>query len=836
MNKNIKAVISLLLVLSLSVGALLSFSSCRKKPGYTVETFEGSFTYNDAVTVLSTNWNPHTTKTTDESYPTEFISSGLYSFIFNDEMNKVEGKEPYEGYKIIPEMAADFPVDVTDEIKSQDGNKYSIPESATTGYAYKIKLNSDAKWENGEAITADTYVYSMRELLNPKLKNYRASDYYSGSLSIAGAEFYANQGQTVAISPDRVIENEGLSDLDAFLAKYGKMKAYVNWKYSLGDTYDPVSGKWIGTAEDKLVKTNITVSEMLRLFHQVLVEREGLDVETAKSYFSSEISIDWTYPESFSFDNVGIFKSDDYEITLVFDKSIAGFNLLYSLSGNWLVYEGLYEAGKSKVQGSADLYITNYGTSKETTMSYGPYKLTGLVEKSSMTFEKNGNWYGYSDGKHIYKDPVDGKVYPMYQTTKIFTRVVEKAETRKLMFLKGELMEYGLQSDDFEEYRNSEYCYATPSETVYFFIFNGYMKAIKEREAKLDRSKTDLETMTLTDFRRAIALSYDKEALCAALSPSRSGGYGLIGDSYIYDPDTGARYRDTDQAKRALCAFYSVDVDSFASLDDAVNSITGYDPVKAKALYTSAFNEAISKGYITDNNKDGRSDQTVRITYATESSSPFITKTLDYLNEKLASVLVGTPFEGRVEFVQSAPLGNEWANQLKSGLADTVLAGWSGSALDPFGLTELYTNPSYQYDAKWFDAAGVELEIEVNTAKLGEEARPEKVKMNLRQWSEALNGATVKIAGREYCFGDGVADIETRLEILAKIEERILLTYDYIPMLQNATMALLSKQVYYVVEEYNPILGRGGIKYLKYNYSDSEWAEYLTSVGGELAY
>ena len=840
MNKTLKKVLGLALVACMLFSVVGTLASCfNKEPeGPTVDPVK-TYTYNDAVTLLSTNWNPHSYQTTDESYPMDFLSVGLYTFVFNDELNPVEGKDPYAGYKIIPEMAAELPVDVTEEVKAT--GKYNIPESATSGYAYKIALNPAATWQDGVAINADTYVYSMKQLLNPQLTNYRASDYYAGSLCIAGAEFYANQGQTVECSPNAVIKNEGLADLDAFIAKYGSAIAYVNWNYSFGDTFDPATNSWTGTAEDKMVKTTLTIAEMLDLFKSTIASwypdypAEVTD-PVAIEYFMGETCIDWTYPANYDFSNVGIFKSGEYEITLVFGKSLAGFNLLYNLSGNWIVYKDLYEAGMTKVEGSDDLYVTNYQTSLETTMSYGPYKMTGLVEKSSMTFERNENWYGYSDGKHKYVDPVDGKTYDMYQTDKIFTRVVSEASTRKLMFLAGELMGYGLQAEDFEQYRNSEYCYATPSETIFFFIFNGYKSAIDKREEDLDTTKFDLQTMTLESFRKAVAVTYDKEALCTAVSPSRSGGYGLIGNSYIYDPETGARYRDTDQAKKALCEFYSVDISKFDSLDDAVASITGYDPVAAKELYTQAFNEALAAGYITDADGDGKSDQTVQITYASSASSAFITKTLDYLNKKLAEVLVGTPFEGKIAFVESAPLGNEWSNQIKAGLADTVLGGWSGSALDPFGLTDLYTNPTYQYDAKWFDASSVKLAIDVNTAKIGEPANVETIEMNLRQWSDALNGDTVKVGDREFCFGDGIADVETRLDILAKIESTVLMTYDYIPMLQDASMALLSKQVFYVVDEYNPIMGRGGIRYMKYNYDDAAWAAYVASQGGELSY
>ena len=92
------------------------------------------------------------------------------------------------------------------------------------------------------------------------------------------------------------------------------------------------------------------------------------------------------------------------------------------------------------------------------------------------------------------------------------------------------------------------------------------------------------------------------------------------------------------------------------------------------------------------------------------------------------------------------------------------------------------------------------------------------------------------VDGTEYNFGDGIVDVDTRLTILAAIEGQILSTYNYLPMLQNAGVELLSQQVYFVVEEYNPILERGDLVYLKYNYSDAEWADYVAENGGELQY
>ncbi len=830
-------------------------TSTPETPEIVVEDFgDAQYVYKDSVSTLSANWNPHTYETTDESYPRDFIASGLYSFIFNDELNPVEGKDPYTGYKIVPEMAAAMPVDVTEKIKAEHP-EFGIPESATEGYAYVIDLNPLATWENGTPINADTYVYSMKELFNPLLKNYRASDYMDSDFVIANAKNYYYQGTTDYM--DNGVNNAfTMADLvkgddGVYVAPNGN-KMYIGLNIALdwtsGNTLkDYVDAYGAGYFDVTNWETLIAMAdengiipltdENLALFTPVTTGNPAWGETEADlpNYFVEGHA----YAADYDFANVGIMKTGDYQITLVLGKSLAGFMLNYNLTGNWIVYEELYEAGKTQI-GETGAWVTNYNTSLETTMSYGPYKMTAFQTDKAMKFERNENWYGYTDGKHIYQDPVDGLIYPMYQTTTIDTQVVAEAATRKLMFLKGQLMGYGLQSEDFTEYRDSEYCYVTPSETIFFFIFNGYMDAIKQREANadFDQTKLDLETMTLQSFRQAVAVTYDKEALCTAVSPSRSGGYGLIGNNYIYDPETGAKYRDTDQAKQALCEFYSVDVSKFASLDEAVDSITGYDEVAAKELYKKAFDEAMAAGFITDADGDGVSDQTVEITYASSATSAFITKTLDYLNEKMNEVTAGTPFSGKIKFVESAPLGNDWSTQLKAGMADTCLAGWSGSALNPFGLSDLYVNPSKQYDANWFNASGVDVTLEVNTAGI-DAAAPvmEAVTMNLKQWSDALNGATVEVNGKEYCFGDGIADVETRLTILAKIESTVLMTYDYIPMLQDAGMSLLSQQVYYVIEDYNAILGRGGIKYMKYNYDEAAWTEYVNSQpNGELAY
>lgn len=811
--------------------------------GIVIQTFEGDFTWKASVSTLATNWNPHTYETSDDAYPLGYIVSGLYSFIFNDALNPVEGKDPYSGYKIIPEMAAEMPVDVTEDI-AKNYPQFNIPEGATSGYAYKIALNENAKWEDGTVINADTYIYSMQQLLDVKYLNYRATDYYSGSLCIAGAENYANSGRVII----KANSTDGESMAYAFdsLVK-GDDGVYVTaggeiCYFGLYEGYKWMNGNSLQDYENYYGPGLIPTWEQLVALADedgfVPVTDESIDLLytfTGSDDWGNESKADLGYYVSYvkeyeetTWESVGLLKTGDYEITLVLGKSLAGFNLLYNLSGNWLVYEPYYSTSWTQTGESA--WVSTYNTSAETTMSYGPYKMVSYQADKSMRFEKNENWYGWTDSVHIYQDPEDGLNYRMYQTTAIDCQVVAEAETRKLMFLKGELMGYGLQADDYDTYRNSKYCYATPGIATYFLILNGHTTAIETREAAedFDTSSYDLQTISLPSFKKAMALSYDRDLFAATVSPARSAGFGLIGTAYVYDPDTGAKYRDTDQAKQALCDFYAVDTSKYATLDDAVNSITGYDVEGARAYFAQAFADAIEKGYITDTDNDGKSDQIIRMEYSMSSDSDFMTTTINYLNEKLNEVLAGTPFEGKVEIVKSALYGNDWSNKLKQGLADTCLAGWSSdSALDPFGLTDLYVNPSYQYDAAYFNAESVDMTMEING---------ESITMNLRQWSDALNGAAVEVNGKTYNYGDGQADAEVRLAILAKLETAILQQGNYLPVLEDGSMALLSQQVYYVIEDYNPVMGRGGLAYTKYNFNDADWAEYVKAAGGELKY
>ena len=793
-----------------------------------------TYTYNDSMSSIPANWNPHTYQTSDEDVPLGYTTDAFYTLFYNDELHPAEGVDPYAGYQIVPAMAADFPVDVTEEIKAAHP-EFGIPESATSGYAWKFQLRDDLKWDDGTPIHAEDFVGSLERVLRPELLNYRQSDYYNGSYAVANAKQYALSGQPV---------------FQSFVDMGTTYADYIANGGSDEDVVINMNAFWAVKAADKRDFAPITDDNMVR--DPAVAEGEEEDYVSAKylwdnyvgpeGYYGSKDPSGYTdtyagtvyypYEAGYSFDNVGLFASGENELTFVFKNAVDGFYLMINALTVPLVKLDLYDSLLKETETAVGtVWNCTYNSNLETCASYGPYKLSDYQTDKSMHFVKNDNWYGWNSGIYKYVDPEDGQTYDMYQTTDIDLQYVQEAATRKQMFLAGQLIGYGLGAEDFEQYRSSEYCYATPGQAIFGLVCNGYLKVLQQREnaADFDKTTTDLETMTVLNFRKALAVSVDRDLMAATVSPARSGGYGLIGTVYIVDPETGALYRDTDQAKQGLCDFYSIDVADYnGDLDAAVDAITGYDPETAKELFTQAFQDALDAGYVTDADGDGKCDQTVTMQYAISTDSDFMTKTINYLNESIGKCAEGTPFEGKIQIIKSAPLGDPgWSDAIRNGTADCVLAGWSGAALDPYGFADTWTGENAYWNA-WFDPTAVEHTITID----GEE-----ITMSLRDWALCLNGEmTVDASGTERNFGYGQTSVDNRLTILASIETAIMGTYNTLPMLADGGMSLLSQKVFYVVDEYSPMMGRGGIQYMKYNYDDAEWDAYVASQGGTLQY
>lgn len=775
---------------------------------------DATYTYNYALSTFPTNWNVHDYETATDAEILDYIVSGFFTFDYNDTL---------DGYEIVPYMATKEPEDVTAEYAAAWGI-----DADAKARVWKITLRDDLKWEDGTPITAQDFVKSAELLLNPLAQNHRADSLYMGDLSVIGAQDFLYQGQTVK-EDNGQMGTYAMADLavnaDGVYAAQDGTVMYLGVNYPLdwtsgntlndyvaayGETYFDVTN-WetlMGMADENgLIKLT---QEVYDLFVPVITGNPawGETADNVKDYLVYEK----IYGEM-TFDKVGVLAPSANELVLVLNNPLEGFYLLYNLTSSWLVNEALYTSCESVTDG---VYNNTYGTSVETTISYGPYKLTAYQADKQYILERNDNHFDVAAGG--------------YQTTHIQVDYVAEASARLEMMLKGQLDSYGLDATDMETYGASDYTYYTTGDSTFFMALNPDKEALETAQTNLgdNYNKTIL---TVEEFRQGLAYAIDRAAFALATAPTNSPAFGVFSSLIISDPVNGVAYRTTEEAKWVLARFWGLADDIgagklYETVDDAVESITGYNLEMAKQKFNEAYDIAIAEGLMD-------ADDMIAILIGTPNgTSNFYNKGYDYLVNCYTEAVKGTKLEGKLEFSRDDTLGNGFADALKANKVDMLFGvGWTGSALDPYGLVEAYTTESYQYDPCWDTSASM---ATVNIDGVDYTA-------SVLDWTYALGGTeiTIKAAdGTEKTFKAGSADgvDEARFAILTVMENCILETYHLIPLIDDASAALKGMQIEYYTEEYIYGVGRGGVKYMSYNYNDAEWADFVASQNNTLNY
>ena len=741
---------------------------------------------------------------TDSTY-TNYMGNGLYDFDFNEDM---------DGYVVVPLAAADYPEDVTKEYVDA---KWNIAEG-DTARAWRISIRQDMTWDDGTPITAKDFVDSAKIRLNPKAANYRADSFYSGNMVIAGAEAYAKGNTTVDTAISAYMDIDGVETIDEFLAAHGDEEGYINWGNSFGDTYDFEAKAWTGAAEDAVVDSGLTIKELYE-FYTAGAGAEYItwaDEEGIKAYALDELFVKYTYPEA-SWDTVGFIQHDDYSFDLILTKPLEGFYLWYSMGDTWLVKADVYEACTSDVGG---VYNCTYGTSAETSPSWGPYKMTEFQSDKVITLERNDNWFGFKDNSDIY------------QATAIKWTYVAEPATRLEMFQSGQLDRYGMSKDDMEAYAGSDYLYYEEGDSVFAMAFNPD-KAALENAQKNAGANINKTILTLKDFRMAMSLAMDRTKFCLSTSPTNGPAYALYGSQIVADPDNGIFYRNTDVAKQVVVDFWGLTDEigegkTYATIDDAIDSITGYNLEMAKTHFDAAYDEAIEQGLMDE-------DDVVQITVGTpNTTAAFYNNGYDFIVNNYTEAVKGTKLEGKLTFTRDGTLGNAFSTALKTNQVDMLFGvGWTGSTFDPYGLIEAYTNANYQYDPSW-DTTSDELAI-----TLGDETYTATV----WDWTKAISGEVVEgknAAGEtvelSFPYSTDTEEADKRITVLGALESAVLMHYDFIPLMGDSSALLKGMKVEYYTEDEVFPMGRGGVKYMTFNYTDAEWDAYVAEQGGTLNY
>ena len=810
------------LALLLAAIMVLSLAACDNSnvENTTAPTTEENptYTYNYAMSEFPSTWNFHTYQTDIDAEILDYISVGFYTFDYN---------ETKDGYALVPEMATKDPVDVTDQYVG----KFGIPEGATA-QAYIINLRDDIKWEDGTAITAHDFVESAKLLLNPDAQNYRADSLYSGNMVIHNARNYLKQGQTIENQENNTnAEVFGMSDLtknDAgvYVTPYGEEvkiavsapladwlggNSLADYVGAYGDAmFDTTAFASLAALADENGYVTLTDETMGYLVSVITFSADwGESADNVPNY----LAYNYTYPE-LSWDEVGMFALSDTELVICIDKPLSGFYLNYSLTSSWLVNVDLYNKCASVDEDG--IYTNTYCTSAETTMSYGPYKLVSFQKDKQFALEKNEHYFGHTDSN--------------YQTTNIVVDCVKEAPTRLELFLQGKLDSYGLTKDDMETYSLSDHCYYATGDSTFAMAFNPDAEALATNQAALGEN-FNKTILTIPEFRMAMSFALNRAEFCLATSPTNAPAFGLYSSLIISDPESGTAYRTTDVAKNTLAKFWGVSEEYgegklYADIDEAIASITGYNLTKAQEMFNAAYDKAIAEGLMD-------ADDVVEIKIGTpNNTSTFYNSGYEFLVNNYTEAVKGTKLEGKLTFSRDDTLGNAFSDALKTNKVDMLFGvGWTGSALDPYGLMEAYIAPNYQYDPST-DFSAVDLTIAIDGVDYT---------ASVMDWYQIMAGNTTTITAadgtqKEYSCGTADEDPETRLEILGAMEEAVLLNYNFIPIMDDASASLKGQQIQYYTEEYIFGMGFGGLKYYTYEYSDAAWDAFVAANNGELDY
>ena len=860
MKRTTKIIVSALLCVCLVASFCATLIGCKDKEGV------GRYSYNTSLSVFPTNWNPHIYQTDTDSIVQNYTASGFYTFDYN---------ATKDGYVVVPDMATGDPIDVSADYV---GSEWGI-DDGETARAWEIPLRKDLKWENGEAITAQSFVNSLQLLLQPETYNYRANTVYQGNFVITNAKDYM-YGGTHAYLDNMISGDEDYVDMTEF-----KYNAETGVAEANGHDYAVKFGSTTTWDSSNSLTTYYNLGYNLYFYDKLVVEGEGeeaawVPAEDAKDMYvemkknegkDGEIVLtkayieflqdfvarmhgfmtveeyaaeagDYAYVEwqelafvgkdydAVDFDTVGIKALDNGNLVIILEKPLSGFYLKYNLSSTWLVNEKLYKSCEKWTDG---VYSNSYGTSASTYMSYGPYKLTAFQMDKNIAFEKNSNWYGYNDEANKN----------LYQTTNINITYISGEDTRRNAFLKGEIDEYGLTASDMEKYATSSSIYYTAGESTFFMALNPNPASYTATaDGKANASKAILNVL---EFRQALSFATDRAQFALATSPTNSAAYGVFSSLIISDPETGTAYRTTEEAKDVLLDFWGLADDvgegkKYATKDDAIASITGYDLAQAKEKFNAAYDIAIDQKLMDP-------EDTIEITIGTpNATTSFYNQGYNFFVNAFTEAVKGTKLEGKLTFKLDSTLGNDFATALQTNSVDMLFGvGWTGSALDPYYLLSAYTDPSMQYDSAW-DTKSEMVSISFEGLTDRKDLNGKTVKMSLYDWTmkvimgEACEGTIVNADGTD---GEKVsieagttAENALRLKILAACEGALLMRYDMIPLIDDNSASLKGYKINYYTENYVYGVGRGGVKYMTYNFDDADWAKYVKDNGGTLNY
>lgn len=798
---------------------------------------EKSYTYNTFTVTTPSNWNELSNTDANNRDISNWLASAFFEFDFkfDDKGAIVPG-----GFDVEYSAATKLE-DVTATVDSKWG--YSDAQKAAGGFAWRITLRDDLKWDDGTAIKASDFVYSMEKQLSPKYRFANASNYYGGNYVFKGAREYAYQGledwyasddvyTTFEASVyDDIVFTVGSAAENATLAVKGDVACKNNvcsFRSSMGIpasftaaevAADLAKNGYISSAADLLklqgkTYTQIAADTELKAIWDGLIGWWQTDPDEELDFFVSYKK--WGAAEA---ESIGIYAEDDTKLVIVLDTQLEllkedntlNYEAAYYMSDLPLVHRTKFEANEHAPAPGATLYTSTYNTDVASSASWGPYKLTNYQAGTTYTLSRNDNWYGYGMDQYAKQ----------YQTDQIVCRTVPKWDTAWQDFQKGDIDGIGINVSIADEYRTSKQAYFTPTDFV------GSLHVQSSEDALIARNEAGKNRSILAqkDFRKALSLAMDRDDFTTRNTTSSLKGLGFFNSMHYYDVANGGVYRNTDPAKEAILSAYGAEKveggwkvgnRTYKDIDDAVDAVTGYNLTLARQLVDSAYEAEKAAGRISDTDK-------VCLTFGSSEDNDDERRIFNWFTEAFTELVKGTKLEGRLEMEFDGTNGEKWADNFRDGKYEFLpVTGFQGGAWNPYYFigAEVDNSQSARYCSGW-DTTQESLTITVTDAA----GKAEEKTFTVQQWHDALNG----IAGAPADYRNYPET--TKLQILARLEQAALEAYYDIPMMYQFSASLMSYKMDYITYEYNTFMSYGGLRYATYHFDDTEWAAFQAKNG-----
>lgn len=706
-----------------------------------------------------------------------------------------------------------------EDVTKKYAGQYGLAADAEKGQAFAMTLRNDLKWDDGTPIKAADFVYTMTQQLSPNYLFDTASNYYSGNYVIHNAQNYVKQGQKGMFPATSVVTVYNQSDDAKLIFTLNGHDSYVA-DYLTSNGVDPQA--YVANA------AKVTVDALKAIEGKSLAEIKNDETMLATwtavlGWWQTEpneelhfFKMEYEYPKM-DFSEVGYFVGDnEYELVMVIDGTLKPLDeegkLTYEAGyyfSSWpLVKKDLWEKCEDTTKTP---YANSYCTTLEKSASWGPYKLTNYQTDKTYTVSRNDKWFGYGLEQYAKQ----------YQTDTIITNKIPEWDTAWMSFRLGEYDSVSMDVKIANEYRTSRQAYFTPDTATFDLNLQS-----------LATSRTDKRNNLLLnyeDFRKAISLAINRDDYCAKNSPSSQAALGLLNSMYYNDVENGKVYRDSVQAKEAILNAYGAEkVEGgwkvgnvvYSKIDEAVDATTGYNVTLARQLMTSAYNKAKADGNYRDGEK-------IVLTFGISEQTANTDRVKNWFQAAFDDATKGTAFEGKISIEYFIFSDKTWSEQFADGEYDLCFGAWGNAPFNPaYLLCETQISAENRYAKEW-DPTAVNVTVK---ATPDADHKDGVYTYNLEQWRLILQGKD----GCPVNFKN--FPMEDQLTALGAVETAILKAYYSIPVYSRYSASLMGYKTDYITYEYNTFMGYGGIRYMSYNFDDTEWAAFVAEKGGELNY